>query len=83
MSTLPTDNRSAARRALDEQVGSEPMLPPPMLSPDAVAKPMEAHRGSLRQPVAISGIVENGVVRPLDPSVKLKEHSRVIIVAAE
>jgi hypothetical protein len=29
------------------------------------------------------GVVENGLVRPLDPAVKLPEHSRVIIVASE
>jgi hypothetical protein len=31
----------------------------------------------------VAGIVENGLVRPLDPEVKLVEHSRVIIVATE
>jgi hypothetical protein len=33
--------------------------------------------------VAMAGIVENGLVRPLDPGVKLPEHSRVIIVTSE
>jgi hypothetical protein len=33
--------------------------------------------------VAVVGIVENGLVRPLDPAVKLAEHTRVIIVTAE
>jgi hypothetical protein len=33
--------------------------------------------------VAVAGIVENGLVRPLDTEVKLPEHSRVIIVASE
>jgi hypothetical protein len=28
-------------------------------------------------------VVENGLVRPLDPAVRLREHSRVIIVASE
>jgi hypothetical protein len=32
---------------------------------------------------AVAGVVENGLVRPLDPAVKLAEHSRVIIVASE
>jgi hypothetical protein len=27
--------------------------------------------------------VENGLIRPLDPAVKLQEHSRVIIVTSE
>jgi len=35
------------------------------------------------RPLAVAGIVENGLVRPLDTSVKLLEHSRVIIVASE
>lgn len=29
------------------------------------------------------GVVENGLVRPLDTSIKLPEHARVIIVAAD
>jgi hypothetical protein len=33
--------------------------------------------------VAVAGVVENGLVRPLDPAVKLPERSRVIIVATE
>jgi hypothetical protein len=33
--------------------------------------------------VAVAGIVENGLVRPLDTTVKLPEGSRVIIVASE
>jgi hypothetical protein len=44
---------------------------------------MEEHHVQLAHPLAIAGIVENGLVRPLDPSVKLPEHSRVIIVALE
>jgi hypothetical protein len=45
---------------------------------------MEAHLGRhRRRPVAVAGVVENGVVRPVDPAVKLPEHSRVIIVASE
>jgi len=45
--------------------------------------PVEAHLARLRRPVAVAGVVENGLVRPLDPSVKLPERSRVIIVATE
>ena len=84
MADPEVDNRSPARRALDEQIASEPMLAPPDLPPDAKPEPMEAHlarRG--RRPVAVPGVVENGLVRPLDPDVKLPEHSRVIIVASE
>jgi hypothetical protein len=35
------------------------------------------------RPRAVAGVVENGLVRPLDPTVKLPEHARVIIVATE
>ena len=82
MSIPAADQRIAERRARDEQIAAEAPLTPPKLSPDAVPAPVEAHLARLRRhPVAIAGIVENGVVRPLDPAVKLPEHSRVIIVA--
>jgi hypothetical protein len=81
--TKPTaDQRSAERRARDEQIAGDVQLPPPALPPGAVPAPLESHLARLRrQPLAITGIVENGVVRPLDPAVTLPEHSRVIIVA--
>jgi hypothetical protein len=44
---------------------------------------MEEHQGQLAHPFAVAAIVENGLARPLDPSVKLPEHSRVTIVALE
>jgi hypothetical protein len=83
--TIPAaDDRSPARRALDERIAAEPPLPPPALPPGASPGPVEAHMSRhRRRPLAIAGIVQNGVVRPLDPAVKLPEHSRVIIVAAE
>ena len=77
-----SDTRSPQRRALDEQIASEPQLPPPELPPGATASPVEAHLRA-RRPVAVAGVVKNGLVRPLDPSVKLPEHARVIIVATE
>jgi hypothetical protein len=84
MTTLDADRRSPGRRLQDEQIASEPPLAPPELRPDAAATPVEAHLGRYRRrPVAVAGIVENGLVRPLDAAVKLPEHSRVIIVAAE
>jgi hypothetical protein len=80
--TIPeADQRSARRRARDEQIAAEPQLAPLDLPPGAVPSPVEAHLR--RRPLAVAGIVENGLVRPLDPAVKLPEHSRVIIVAAE
>lgn len=81
--TAPTpDTRSPRRRELDDQIAAEPSLPPPELPPDATPLPLEAHLPP-RRPVAVAGVVENGLVRPLDPSVKLPEHARVIIVASE
>lgn len=80
--TIPAaDQRSAERRTRDEQIAAEPHLAPPQLPPGSVPTPVETHlHHQRRQPLAIAGIVENGLVRPLDPSVKLPEHSRVIIV---
>src|SRR5438105_11128627 len=82
MTAPAPDHRSPQRRALDEQIAAEPPLPPPDLPPGAVPAPVEAHLPR-RRPVAIAGVVENGLVRPLDPDVKLPERARVIIVAAE
>jgi hypothetical protein len=84
MTTPGVDQRSPGRRARDEQIAAEPQLAPLELPPDATPSPVEAHLGRLhRRPLAVAGIVENGLVRPLDPAVKLPEHSRVIIVASE
>lgn len=77
------DQRSPSRRERDEQIAAEPRLPPFELPPDAAAELVEAHLARHRHPLAVAGVVENGLVRPLDSSVKLVEHSRVIIVAAE
>ena len=82
--TPPVDHRSPDRRALDERIAAEPPLAPPELPPDAAPSPVEAHTGRRRgRPVAVAGVVENGVVRPVDPTVRLPERSRVIIVASE
>jgi hypothetical protein len=83
--TIPAkDERSAERRARDEQIAAEAELAAPELPPNAVSAPVEKYIGrGERHPMAVAGIVENGVVRPLDPVVKLPEHSRVIIVASE
>ncbi len=83
MTTPEADQRSPGRRARDEQIAAEPGMPPLELPTDAEASPVEAHLGGPRHPVAVVGVVENGLVRPLDPTVKLAEHSRVIIVASE
>jgi hypothetical protein len=84
MATSETDKRSAARRARDEEIAAEPRMPAPQLPAEAPFAPVEAHLSRQgRRPVAVAGVVENGLVRPLDPNVKLAERSRVIIVAAE
>ncbi len=80
----PDDTRSPHRRAEDERLAAEAAKAPLDLSPGASPKPLEAHLPSrARRPLALAGVVENGLVRPLDTSVKLAEHSRVIIVATE
>ncbi|MGA7497878.1 MAG: hypothetical protein WBX00_14230 [Isosphaeraceae bacterium] len=76
------DLRSERRKALDEQLASEPHLPLPDVLPGEPPRPLEAHLRH-RHPVAVVGVVENGVVRLLDPRVRLPEQSRVIVVAAE
>ena len=84
MSNPETDQRSPGRRARDEQIAAEPPLKPLDLPSNARCAPVDAHlAGRGRHPVAVAGVVENGLVRPLDPAVKLPEHSRVIIVASE
>jgi hypothetical protein len=82
MTPSASDQRSAKRRAHDEEIAAEPELALPDLAPGSKPTPVEAHLARLRrEPVAITGIVENGLVRPVDPTVKLPEHARVIIVA--
>lgn len=77
------DHRSATRKAKDEQIANEPRLPAQQIPPDAPVAPVESYLSNGKgRPVAVTGVVENGLVRPLDPNVKLPEHSRVIIVAS-
>lgn len=83
MTTPAKDQRSPKRRAQDEQIAAEPQLAPLELPPDAPASPLEAHHCRQRRPLAVAGVVENGLIRPLDPGVRLPERSRVIIVATE
>jgi hypothetical protein len=83
--TVPQpDLRSEQRKMLDEQIAGEPQLPPPDLPEGAQPRRLEDYiRPRRRRPIAVMGVVENGLVRPLDPQVKLPEQSRVIIVASE
>jgi len=83
MTTPQPDIRDPRRRLLDEQIAAEPLLSPLDLPPESAASTIEAHLVNRRRPLAVAGIVENGLVRPLDPGVKLAERSRVIIVASE
>jgi hypothetical protein len=82
MPKIEPDMRSASRRAQDEQIAAEPPLEPPQLPPDSAPESMEAHLGRTRRhPLALPGVVENGVIRLIDPNVTLPERSRVIVVA--
>jgi len=81
MTTPAPDRRSAQRQAEDERIAAEPHLAPLTLPPDAAPLQVESHLARQRRPVAVAGILENGLVRPLDPTVRLPERSRVIIVA--
>ena len=84
MITPAPDNRSPQKRASDEQIAREPQLAPIDLPSSAIPLPVESHLARYgRKPIAIAGVVENGLVRPLDPTVKLLERTRVIIVATE
>lgn len=84
MSKPSNETRSPLRRAVDERIAAEAAKAPLDLPPGAAPKPLEAHLPSrARRPLALAGVVENGLVRPLDTSIKLAEHSRVIIVATE
>ena len=83
MRTPAPDLRSSTRRDLDQQIADEPALPPLDLPIDAPTSALESHLTAARRPVAVAGVVENGLVRPLDPAIHLPEQSRVIIVAAD
>ncbi len=84
MTTPEVDRRSPGRRARDEPIAAEPPMAPLDLPPDAPSSSVEAYLGPhRRRPLAVAGVVENGLVRPLDPAVRLPEHSRVIIVTTE
>jgi hypothetical protein len=82
MPTPQPDTRSDRRKALDEQLAAEPRLPIPDPAPGDLPQPLEAHLRP-RRPVAVVGVVENGVVRLLDEGVTFPERSRVIVVAAD
>lgn len=86
-----SDNRSPERVLEDERIAAEAEAnpSPPTDGPrypvehflSSLPKPRDTVKGP--QPMAYSGIVENGVIRLLDPKVKLKEHARIIVIATE
>jgi hypothetical protein len=82
MPTPQPDTRSDRRKALDEQLAAEPLLPIPEAAPADAPQPLEAHLRP-RRPVAVVGVVENGIVRLPDKGVTFPERSRVIVVAAD
>lgn len=84
MSAFEADQRSPQQRARDEQVAASPKLPSPDLQADASAKPVETFLDSARpRLMAVMGVVESRLIRPVDPAVKFPEHARVIIVAID
>lgn len=83
MPTPQPDTRSERLKALDEQLAGEPLLPIPDASSEDRPRPLDEYLPSRRRPVAVVGVVENGVIRLLDPQVTLPEQSRVIIVASD
>ena len=66
---------------LDEQIAA--VSPRLDLPADVPFSPVEPHLGRHRHPLAVAGVVENSLIRLLDPAVTLPEHSRVIIVTTE
>jgi hypothetical protein len=82
MPTPEPDLRSQRRKALDDQIADEPCLAQPAGAPGVQPRPLEEHLRP-RRPVAVIGVVENGLVRLLDPNLRLPEQSRVIVVASE
>lgn len=83
MPTPQPDTRSERRKALDEQLAAEPLLPIPAAAPGEIPRSLEAILRPPRRPVAVVGVVENGIIRLLDAGVKFPEQSRVIVVASD
>ena len=84
MVKISADDRSAERAHATSRLPQEPPVQMPEIPAGSATAPVEAHLDRLRRrPLAVVGIVENGLVRPLDSAVKLLEHSRVIIVTTD
>jgi hypothetical protein len=83
MSQISQDDRTDERRALDEAIANGAKLPIPELAEGYPRSSMEEHLAKLYRPVAVPGVIENGVVRLLDSTISLPEHTRVIVVATQ
>lgn len=79
--TVEPDMRSAERRAMDEVIADEPPRSWPANIRATEPRPLEYFLDK-PSPIALHGVVENGVIRLTDPHVKLPEHAQVIVVAA-
>lgn len=75
--------RATQRSQGEERIVAEPQQPSVGLPSDVARLPREAYLAGHRRRSEVAGIVENGVVRLLDTTVKLPEHSRVIVIASE
>jgi hypothetical protein len=84
MRTPEPDTRSEWRKKKDEEIAEEverEMLPIPELAPGETIKSFsEIQKELSSRPNAIWGVVENGVVRPMDASIRLPEGAEVVIV---
>jgi hypothetical protein len=83
MSQISQDDRSEVRQALDEAIANEGKLPIPANANEYSRSSMEEQLRELSRPVALPGVIENGVVRLLDSTISLPEHTRVIVVASQ
>jgi hypothetical protein len=83
MSQISHDDRTLERRTLDDAIANEAKLPIPDHTETYPRAFMEEHLEKLHRPVAVPGVVENGVIRLLDSTIILPEHTRVIVVATQ
>ena len=83
MTSPEVDQRSPARRRRTSRSRPSPRWHRPSCLLTPSCRPSRPTSVNSVAPVAVAGIVENGLVRPLDAAVKLPEHARVIIVATE
>jgi hypothetical protein len=83
MSQISHDDRTQERRALDDAIANEVKLPIPDHIEEYPRSSMEEHLEKLYRPVAVPGVIENGVVRLLDSTISLPEHTPVIVVASQ